>query len=164
MSTRNGDIKKRRRRATSKVRRKLNYDILPELVGYQLRRAQLAMFQDFMSVAGELKITPGQFGVMTLIAANPGLNQSELGEAMGVDRSTMVAVIDKLETSGFVLRKTAPNDRRSYALQLSKSGEALMARLRPAVLQHEKNLAAPLNETEQSQLIEYLRRVADNIP
>jgi DNA-binding MarR family transcriptional regulator len=154
--------KKRRRRASSKVRRQLDYSLLPNLIGYQMRRAQLAIFQDFMDAVGKHNVTPGQFGVLVLIESNPGLNQSELGEAMGVDRSTMVAVIDKLEKAGYVLRETAPNDRRSYALKLSQAGVTLLSQLRPAVVAHENNLAAPLSDEEQAQLIDYLKRIADS--
>jgi DNA-binding MarR family transcriptional regulator len=162
MAESGGEGKKRKRRASSKVRRELDYDILPNLVGYQIRRAQLAVFQDFMEAMSAHSITPGQFGVLVLIDANQGLNQSQLGEAMGVDRSTMVAVIDKLENAGYVLRQTAPNDRRSYALKLSKAGVTLLSQLRPAVLNHERNLTASLSGDEQRQLIDSLKRIADS--
>lgn len=164
MSESGGEGKKRKRRASSKVRRELDYDILPGLVGYQMRRAQLAVFQDFMETVGARNITPGQFGVLVLIDANPGLNQSQLGEAMGVDRSTMVAVIDKLENAGYVLRQTAPNDRRSYALELSKAGVTLLSQLRPDIIAHERNMTGPLSGDEKRQLIDYLERIADSKP
>jgi len=164
MSSSERSGKKRRRRASSKVRRALDYNILPGLIGYQMRRAQLAIFQDFQDVVGKHNISPGQFGVLVLIESNPGLNQSELGEAMGVDRSTMVAVIDKLEKAGYVVRQVAPNDRRSYALELSAAGGALLTKMRPAVLAHERNLAASLSDDEQGRLIDYLKRIAENTP
>ena len=112
-------------------RRTIDYGLLPSLIGYNLRKSQIAVFQDFAATVGAEDITPGQFGVLTLIQSNEGLNQSELGEAMGVDRSTVVAVIDRLEQRGLVHRMPAPNDRRSYALRLSVAGAATLRRLQP---------------------------------
>ncbi len=141
-------------------RRPIDYGLLPELLGYHLRRAQIAVFHDFAAAVGVEAITPGQFGVLTLIEANEGLNQSELGEAMGVDRSTVVAVIDKLECRGLVRRAPAPNDRRSYALRLSAEGRAMLVRLEPLVRRHESRIATGLAPSEQRQLINLLDRVA----
>jgi DNA-binding MarR family transcriptional regulator len=144
-------------------RRKVDYGILPALVGYNMRKAQVAIFQDFARALGGFDITPGQFGVLTLVDANPGLNQSELGEAMGVDRSTVVAVIDRLEGRDLVARRPAPNDRRSYALELTVGGRALLGQLRPLVAEHETKLAAGLDISEQAVLIDLLRRVGANL-
>ena len=107
-----------------------DYDLLPSLIGYNLRQAQTAVFQDFSESLKDCNITPGQFGVLVLIAANTGLNQTSLGNALGIDRSTVVAVIDKLEGRGLVERSPAPKDRRSYALRLSEQGAELLQRAR----------------------------------
>lgn len=137
------------------------YGMLPELIGYHLRRAQVSVFADFVATTGTLDITPGQFGVLELIACNPGLNQTGLGEAMGVDRSTVVAVIDRLEERHLVRRSPAPGDRRSYALELTHAGAALLEQLRPVVRAHEARIAAGLAAEEQRALIEALRRIAE---
>ncbi|HSK38848.1 MAG TPA: MarR family transcriptional regulator, partial [Arenibaculum sp.] len=55
--------------------------LLPDLVGYNLRKAQIAVFQNFQSAVAPYDITPGQFGVLILIRENTGLSQSELGNA-----------------------------------------------------------------------------------
>lgn len=141
----------------------MSYGVLPELIGYNMRRAQVAIFLDFARSLDGLDVTPGQFGVLTIIESNSGLNQSELGEAMGVDRSTVVAVIDRLEGRKLVARHPAPNDRRSYALELTDEGRALLERVRPLVAAHEERLAAGLSETERGTLIALLRRVIANL-
>ncbi len=136
-----------------------DYDLLPGLIGYQLRKAQTAVFQDFSVSLKDCDITPGQFGVLVLIAANAGLNQTSLGNALGIDRSTVVAVIDKLEARGLVERAPAPGDRRSYALHLSEQGADLLARARKLVTAHEERIAGDLNAGEQVQLISLLSRL-----
>lgn len=140
-------------------RRKPAFGILPDLIGYNLRQAQVAVFLDFAATVDGHDITPGQFGVLILIEANPGLNQSQLGVAMGVDRSTVVAVIDRLEARRLVARRPAPQDRRSYALELTPEGSRILAELRPEVLAHEAHIAADLSPAEQRTLIDLLKRL-----
>jgi DNA-binding MarR family transcriptional regulator len=133
--------------------------LLKSLLGYHLRRAQVAVFQHFTQTMGEADITPGQFGVLAVIAANAGLSQTQLGQALGIDRSTVVAVIDRLEARGLVARAAAPNDRRSHALRLSPSGTQLLRRLEEMVRAHERHIARGLSAEDQRLLIRLLDRV-----
>ena len=132
---------------------------LPRLVGYQLRLAQVAIFRDFNAALGEHGITPGLFGVLEVIAANPGLKQTQLARAVRLDRSSVVPVIDKLERRALVSRRVAAGDRRSNALELTAEGNKLLERLRPLVLAHEERLAADLSRTERATLMDLLSRV-----
>lgn len=133
--------------------------VLDGLLGYHLRRAQVAVFQDFAATMHGMDITPGQFGVLALIQANPGLTQSALGEAMGVDRSTVVAVIDRLESRDLVRRAPSPTDRRSYALVLGEEGASRFTAALRRVRNHERRIARRLTAAERATLIDLLRRV-----
>ncbi len=137
----------------------VDYDILPELVGYHLRRAQSVVFDDFARTMAAQRIAPGQFGVLVLIAANPGLSQSALARAVGVERSTMVEVIDRLQARGLVERRRSAADRRSYALGLSAAGRRLLARLKPMVRRHERRVTKRLDAAEKATLNGLLRRL-----
>ncbi len=132
---------------------------LPELVGYQLRLTQIAIFRDFNATLGSFEITPGLYGVLEVIATNPGLKQTQLARAVQLDRSSVVSVIDKLESRGLVERRVVAADRRSNALELTAAGAALLARLRPLVAGHEERLAAGLSARERATLIELLGRI-----
>jgi DNA-binding MarR family transcriptional regulator len=134
--------------------------MLPTLLGYHLRRAQVTVFESFARAMAGIDVTPGQFGVLQVIAANPGLSQTGLANAIGIDRSTMVAVIDKLETRGFVVRDPSPTDRRSYALRLSDAGAAALSDMEERVRAHERAIAHDLTADERRTLIELLSRVA----
>jgi DNA-binding MarR family transcriptional regulator len=138
----------------------LKLGILPSLLGYHLRRAHGAVFQDFAREMTGLDITPGQVGVLQVIAANPGLSQTALGRAIGIDRSSVVATIDRLETRGLVIRAASPHDRRSHALRLSPAGERLLAELERRIRGHEKRIAQALTAAEREQLIELLKKIA----
>jgi DNA-binding MarR family transcriptional regulator len=137
-----------------------NRGLLPNLLGYQLRRAQIAVFQNFARAMADFDITPGRFGVLQVIAANGGLSQSELGAILGIDRSTVVAVIDRLEGDGLVRRMKAPRDRRSHALQLSEKGAVTLAVLEQRVAAHERDIARALSAAERKTLLNLLARIA----
>ena len=139
--------------------RQLNLDLLPTLIGYNLRRAQISVFSDFEKTMKNVGITPGQFGVITLISANTGITQSALARAVGIERSTMVAVIDALEERNLLERHPSPIDRRSNALVLSSKGADLFKILKPMVLDHEERIAVDISSEEKTQLLQLLSKL-----
>ncbi len=145
---------------TSTPEKCIDMGMLGELFGYHLRRAQGAVFEDFMRTMADSRLTPGQFGVLILIDRNNGLSQSALARALGIERSTMVAVIDGLEERNLVERRPSATDGRSYALSLSSPGKRLLADTKPRVRRHEKRLTAGLKPGEMDTLIELLQRIS----
>ncbi len=138
---------------------RLDFGILTGLIGYQVRRAQVAVFQHFAGAFRALDLTPGQLGALVLINANRGLSQSALGAALGVDRSTVVPLIDRLEARGLVIRAPSPRDRRSHALQLSPAGGQLLAQAEARVRAHEAAIAHRLDDAERRILLELLAKI-----
>ena len=134
--------------------------ILPELVGYHLRRAQLAVFADFARTMAGIDLTPGQFGMLARIAANRGLTQSALGRAIGIERSSVVAAIDRLEKRGLVVRGKAEGDRRANALGLSAEGQRLFREATRRVRLHERRIARGLTPAEARVLAGLLQRMS----
>lgn len=130
---------------------------LPGLIGYRLRLAQQAVFQDFAaSVPG---LSPGRVGMLLLVEANPGVTQSRLAQAVRRDRSTMVGVLDQLEAKGLIERRRG-KDRRTNGLWLTRAGRNRLAGAKRAIEAHEKRVAARLSPTERSRLLELLERIA----
>ena len=134
--------------------------LLEGLVGYHLRRAQIAIFRDFAESVGTLDLTPGQFGVLELIARNAGLNQSALARALGVDRSTLVAVLDRLQADGLIERRPSATDRRSHELVLTEGGESRVEAARKAIRAHEARMLSGLPDDEVEALIRALKTIA----
>jgi len=139
--------------------KELSFGLLHGLVGYQLRLAQLALFRDFSEAFAEFEVTPGLFGALVIIDANPGLKQNELSRAINLDRSTVVAVVDKLERRQLVDRRVLPNDRRSNALWLTDAGSELLKQLKKHVAAHEKRLVRHLNAAERETLMHLLQKI-----
>jgi DNA-binding MarR family transcriptional regulator len=138
----------------------LDFGRIDDLLGYHLRRAQVLMFQDFADAMADSGISPGQIGVLLLVAANPGVNQTTVGNALGIDRSTLVSMLDRLEARKVVVRTPSPRDRRSHALLLTPKGQEFLAALLPRLDKHEKRIAARLSTAERATLMSLLRRIS----
>jgi DNA-binding MarR family transcriptional regulator len=138
-------------------RKAASLGMLPSLIGYQLRLAQRAIFADFADSADGAAISPGLFGILVIIEANPGLTQQALADAAHLDRSTVVTVIDKLEDRALVERRAA--DRRSNGLFLTEAGGRLLRGLKRKVAQHERRVVRNLSEHERAQLVALLQRI-----
>jgi len=134
---------------------------LPDLIGYVLRRAQLAVFQDFFAAFAPFDIRPAQFSVLTVIERNPGLTQSQVAEALGIKRTNFVGMLDALEARGLTERRPAARDKRSYALYLTAEGAGLMRRLKPVLKVHETRMIAKVGEDGRAALIALLREIAE---
>jgi len=130
---------------------------LPGLIGYRLRLAQQAVFRDFGKSVSD--IAPGRVGILLLIDANPGVTQSRLALAVGLDRSTMVGVLHALEARALVERRRG-DDRRTNGLWLTRGGRALVASLKRRIRVHERRVAARLTAQERAQLLALLEKLA----
>lgn len=133
--------------------------LLPGLLGYQLRVAQRAIFEDFAETMGELEVSPGLFGMLVIVEANPGLKQTELAHAAQLDRSSLVTALDKLEARGLVARRASLEDRRVNGLWLTPDGAALLKKLKQRVTRHEVRLARDLTPEERDMLVALLHRI-----
>jgi len=147
-------------RGRRRVDSTLDHGLLPRLVGYQLRLAQLAVFRDLDRSTADLGLTPGRFGMLVLIEANPGVTQSELARAVGLDRSTMVALLDQLEDRQLVARRQG-EDRRTNGLWLTAAGRALLGKMKRRVAAHEARVAARFTRAEHELLLDALRRLGE---
>ena len=78
-------------------RKPLDIGVLNEHLGYFIRRLQVWVFQDFIRTLAPVDIRPAQYSVLVVIAANPGLSQSDLADRLGIERARLVRVLDKLE-------------------------------------------------------------------
>jgi len=132
---------------------------LPSYVGYNLRQAQAASFRHLDHVAHDLKLTPGQFSLLTLLAGNPGISQKAASAVTGVDTSTMSPALETLARRGLINRARAAHDRRSYSLTLSPEGEKLLTAMREQVEHQERVMADALEPGEHEQLLSMLKRI-----
>ena len=138
---------------------RVDFDELPTYVGYQVRRAQAKIFAEFEPALEGVGLTPGSFGVLTLIRANPGITQVALAAAFGVDKSTLSPVVVRLEARGLVRREVSPRDRRRHALYLMAGAEPRYLAARERVRTFEADVASRLTRSEQRELARLLSKL-----
>lgn len=125
--------------------------------GFLLRRAHqisAAVFEDECRSVG---LTPAQFGVLSVLRASPGLDQSSLARALGFDKVTVLRVLRGLETRGLIARAPAPASRRNLAISLSAEGLTLLKQAQEPADRAYDRLMAPLSKTQRTQLVELLQ-------
>ena len=133
-----------------------------EIVGYQLRRAQLLVFQDFIEAFSKMKLRPAEFSVLALIARTPGQKQTEIAGQLGIKRANFVALMDRLEQRGLAERRKAEGDKRSHSLHLTPEGIRFAQKMASVWSAHEQGLVDRLGGPEaRDALLELLGRLLD---
>jgi DNA-binding MarR family transcriptional regulator len=113
-------------------------DPLAKLTGYVLRRASAATLAELNLRLARLDLRHTDAAFLLLIAANPGMTQSEAGRILDIQRANMVPFVGRLEARGLIRRSQV--DGRSQALKLTGSGRALFAKARAVVVKYETAL------------------------
>jgi DNA-binding MarR family transcriptional regulator len=134
---------------------------LSELLGYSLKRAQLKVFEDFLRCMTPLQLTPAQFSVLLLVDKNPGRNQTEIANTLGILRPNFVAMLDALESRDLCSRVRSSNDRRSHILVLTDKGRAVLSRAKRLVAtKHEARLNELLGPANRAAMLAMLTKIA----
>jgi DNA-binding MarR family transcriptional regulator len=134
---------------------------LSDLLGYVLKRAQLKVFEDFLRCVESLQLTPAQFSVLILLEKNPGRNQTEIANTLGILRPNFVAMLDGLESRDLCTRMRSTNDRRSHILVLTDKGRAVLQRAKKLVAsKHESRLNELLGPANRTALLSMLSKIA----
>jgi DNA-binding MarR family transcriptional regulator len=111
-----------------------------------------------------LDLTPALFAVLNVLGAREGAIQQELSSDMGIDPSTMVSLIDALETSGLATRRRHPKDRRAWEVAITPQGRQTLERARGMARQVEDDVLGGLSATERGRLVALLHRALDAAP
>jgi DNA-binding MarR family transcriptional regulator len=115
-------------------------------------------------VLGTVGLTPALFGLLNVIGAREGAIQQELGAAMGIDRTTMVSLIDQLESAGLAKRRPSAKDRRAREVVITPKGRTLLVRARRLIAQTEDDVLAGLTADQRRDLLALLRRALESAP
>ena len=115
-------------------------------------------------VLGTVGLTPALFALLNVIGAREGAIQQELGAAMGIDRSTMVSLIDQLEGAGLAKRRPSAKDRRAREVAITPKGHRLLGRARRMISEAEDDVLAGLTAEERRDLLTLLRRALESAP
>ena len=137
----------------------LNFDALDEVLGFHVRQAQGTMHRRIIEVLSEVDLTQKQAATLWLIGANPAVSQTGIGNALRMDRATTMAIIDRLENRGVVVRRRSTVDRRRHELYLTPEGQTLLVKVKKVVKAHERRFSERFSGGELGTLIEVLGRI-----
>ena len=135
---------------------------LSRRVGFLLAQLGTHAHRRFAERLARLDLHPRHFGMLSHLAASEGQSQQALGNALGIHRSAVVALVDDLEQRGLAERRRDPGDRRAYALYLTPAGREVLADLERIAEEQETELRTGLDASKRSQLISLLQRVAES--
>jgi DNA-binding MarR family transcriptional regulator len=157
-----GGRRVRRRRAVIAERAAdatVDLGCLPRLLGFNLRRAHQCSWRQYAAAIGEQDLRPGLFGLLVLVEANPGIAQFELGTHLGIDKASIVALLDRLEKSGLLARRRCTRDRRRQGIYLTERGAGVLNAQLAEVRALERRMASRYSRAEFAQLLDLLRRL-----
>jgi DNA-binding MarR family transcriptional regulator len=129
------------------------------VVGFHIRLAHGAVYRHFTETFADLELTQKQVSALWLVDDHPDIAQTGLAQRMRMDRATTMAIVNRLEAKGYLLRKPSRSDGRKQALNLTDRGRKALAAAKRAIQQHEHWLRSRFNEKEVAKLIELLTRI-----
>jgi len=141
----------------------INFGPLEHWVGFNLRMAQESAFQAFSRRSQEIGESPGRFATLTLIHRNPGISQTELGQASGRDKSSITPVVEDLVRRGLVERRRTDSDKRAYRLSLAPQGKKVLASLMRCARRHERVLDDIIGARDRKRFLEICRKIATQV-
>lgn len=128
-------------------------------LGYLLKHANFRMHELADRALAPYGIDGRELGVLVLLASHEPASQQQAAQRLGVDRTTMVALLDTLEHKGLVSRHPDAEDRRRNVVELTTDGQQLLEKATKASDQAERELLAPLSPEAARQFRDALRRV-----
>ena len=132
---------------------------LESLLGYNARRAALAVIEVFMERMAPYDLRPVDFSVLSLITHNPGITSRQLCSTLGILPPNLVGMINALEKRELIARKPHPRDGRATGLHLTPAGQKLMRDAEKTAAALEADVASRLSAAEQRTLIALLKKV-----
>ena len=145
--------------STTPVVDKVDTSYLEGLIGYNARRAALAVIEVFLERMAVYELRPVDFSVLSLITHNPGITSRQLCTSLGILPPNLVGMVNALEKRGLILRRPHPRDGRAMGLHLTPAGEKLMQAAERTAARLEAEVGSKLSATEVKTLIRLLQKV-----
>ena len=138
---------------------KVDTAFLETLLGYNARRAALAVIEQFLPAMAPYGLRPVEFSVLSLVAHNPGITSRQLCSALGILPPNLVGLVSTLEKRELIARKPHPRDGRAFGLHLTPAGQKLARDAEKTAYELESNVASRLSAAEQRTLLKLLKKI-----
>jgi DNA-binding MarR family transcriptional regulator len=137
----------------------LDQELLLSLVGYNCRRAYITIMPLFEKRMAKFELRPVDFTVLSLLKANPNINQKRLSKAINVSPPNLATLLDRLEQRDLLMRQRNPQDRRSQTLVLTTAGMRMCVKAEKTASELEEKATEALDDAERAELIRLLQKV-----
>jgi DNA-binding MarR family transcriptional regulator len=124
-----------------------------------LHRAGQCAGDLFLAEVGSDALTPRQYTVLAAVASNEGLNQTQLVERTGIDRSTLADIVRRMLKKGLLQRRRRREDARAYAVKLSDEGWRLLRETDPVVHRVDERILAAVPSHHRDRFLEDLAAI-----
>ena len=138
---------------------KVDTRFLESLIGYNARRAALAIIEEFLERMAVYGLKPVDFSVMSVIVHNPGVTSRQLCASLNILPPNLVSLIQSLDSRGLVERLPHPHDGRAVGLHPTKKGRTLMVQAEATASELEKNVGGKLTPTQAQTLVTLLQKI-----
>lgn len=135
---------------------------LPDFTGYLIKRSWVTIQRDLRELLIGFNLNQRSMSVLSVVIANPDINQSDVAAALSIERSGMVVIVDELENLELIRRERALTDRRAYALRATLKGQQLHDRVKAAIIAHEDRIFAGISMAERDSLHAILSKLVGN--
>jgi DNA-binding MarR family transcriptional regulator len=135
-------------------------DALASRLGYLLKHAQQRLAEAAAPVMLPFGIDGRELAVLAVLAGEVPLSQQGAAGQLGVDRTTMVALVDALEAKGLVERHRSAQDRRRNIVELTAAGQDCLRSASKARDRVEREFLTPLGDDLARQFIRALQVLA----
>ncbi|MFS4581487.1 MarR family winged helix-turn-helix transcriptional regulator [Phaeobacter sp. C3_T13_0] len=132
---------------------------LRNFMGYHMKRAFNVVQADLARTLKPFDLRMLTYTALVLIVDNPGMRQSQLADAMDIERPNLVVIIDELERRELIVRDRVPNDRRAYALKVTLAGRHLYEKTVAAVTAHEAVLLDGIDDATRVAVIAAMKKI-----
>src|SRR4051794_31745186 len=137
----------------------VDFGPMEQQVGFLLRLAQIEDFKAFYRRFGQLDMRPGEYSTLIAVGINPGIRQGVLASALMIKRSNMAKMIGALARKGLVRRRIPADDKRAVELHPTPKSRALVRKIMPDIIEHDRNASSVLDAGERELLIGLLRKM-----
>jgi DNA-binding MarR family transcriptional regulator len=128
-------------------------------LAYLLKHANLRISELTEAALLPYDITGRELGVLNVLVGREPGSQQQAAQRLGIDRTTMVALLDTLEGKGLVSRHPHAEDRRRNVVELTDKGQNIVRRAGAAAAEAEQVFLKPLTEAAGRQLRESLQTI-----
>ncbi|AMO71260.1 MarR family winged helix-turn-helix transcriptional regulator [Sphingorhabdus sp. M41] len=132
---------------------------IKNIVGFHIRLAHGAVYRHFTETFSDLDLTQKQVSVLWLVDDHPDIAQTGLAKRMRMDRATTMAIINRLQKRGYLVRGKSKTDGRKQTLNLTDEGRTALASAKVAIQEHENWLKSRFKQKEVDLLIELLSKI-----